>query len=126
MKKYIISSLAICLLCIFSFKAISQPISSTKADAHLNEGIEYYMDHQYDRAIIHFQQAIRFNPELADAYYYLADIFENLDEDNLAIENYKKAIELDISHIQALNKLALIYYKSGNYDAAIECTEKAI
>lgn len=54
-----------------------------------------YDGHEYNRAIRHFQDAIKLEPGMARAYDNLGLCFYYQNQNALAIENYKKAIELD-------------------------------
>lgn len=54
-----------------------------------------YDSHHYPQAISHFQQAIALDPTMARAYDNLALCLFYENDNALAIENFKKAIELD-------------------------------
>jgi tetratricopeptide (TPR) repeat protein len=54
-----------------------------------------YDAHQYENAIRHFQQAVALAPKMARAYDNLGLCYYYRNENSQAIDNYKKAIELD-------------------------------
>ena len=54
-----------------------------------------YDGHEYNRAISHFKQAIALAPGMARAYDNLGLCYYYQNENSLAVDNYKKAIELD-------------------------------
>ena len=54
-----------------------------------------YDGHEYIRAIRHFEKAIELDPEMARAYDNLGLCYYYQNQNELAVENYKKAIELD-------------------------------
>ncbi len=54
-----------------------------------------YDGHEYTRAIGHFQHAIELAPNMARAYDNLGLCYYYQNQNALAIDNYKKAIELD-------------------------------
>jgi tetratricopeptide (TPR) repeat protein len=54
-----------------------------------------YDGHQYNEAIRHFAKAIELDPKMARAYDNLGLCYYYQNQNELAIENYKKAIELD-------------------------------
>jgi len=54
-----------------------------------------YAGHEYNRAIRDFQHAIALDPRMARAYDNLGLCYYYQNQNDLAVENYKKAIELD-------------------------------
>jgi tetratricopeptide (TPR) repeat protein len=54
-----------------------------------------YDGHEYERAIRDFQRAIALDPRMARAYDNLGLCYYYQNQNDLAVENYKKAIELD-------------------------------
>ena len=54
-----------------------------------------YDSHQYEQAIQHFQRAIKLAPGMARAYDNLGLCYYYQNENALAVDNYKKAIELE-------------------------------
>jgi tetratricopeptide (TPR) repeat protein len=54
-----------------------------------------YDGHEYNQAIRHFQHAIELNPNMARAYDNLGLCYYYQNQNDLAVENYKKAIDLD-------------------------------
>jgi tetratricopeptide (TPR) repeat protein len=54
-----------------------------------------YDGHQYDRAIRNFQRAIALDPRMARAYDNLGLCYYYQNQNDLAVENYRKSIELD-------------------------------
>ena len=54
-----------------------------------------YDGHQYNNAIRHFQRAIELNPRMARAYDNLGLCYYYQNQNELAVTNYEKAIELE-------------------------------
>ncbi len=54
-----------------------------------------YDGHQFNSAIRHFQHAIELNPQMARAYDNLGLCYYYENQNELAVKNYEKAIELD-------------------------------
>lgn len=59
-------------------------------------------------------------------YYKIANKHEDKNELQLAINNYKKALEYKNNNINCLNNLSKTYEKIGEYEKAIEYYEKII
>jgi len=59
-------------------------------------------------------------------YYSLGIIAKNKKKDDIAEENFKKAVSLDEKYVAAYTELGLIYYNKGLYDLEIEMFKKAV
>lgn len=59
-------------------------------------------------AIELFDKALELNPNLADCYYHRGNAYKKLNNTEAALENYKKALEIepdDVLYIKALDNL---------------------
>lgn len=65
---------------------------------------------QADEARIKLEDAIAAEPENANLYYNLAFLYDQIKETDKAIENYKKAVDLDPDYFEANFNLAVVYY----------------
>jgi tetratricopeptide (TPR) repeat protein len=63
--------------------------------AYDNRGIIYARKGMLDKAIEEYQVSIMINPNSAKAYYCLACAYARKNDKDLAIQNLKKAFELD-------------------------------
>ena len=88
---------------------------------HNIQGVVYTELKNYKLAKNLFIKAINLNPKYTDAYYNLANIFNKLNLEDKAIENYSKVIELNKNYFKAYNNLGNIYRKKGSNKTAIEC-----
>ena len=68
--------------------------SGSKAEQHINEGIEQYSQGHWDVAKKHFQEAVKTDPASAEAHYNLALSLDKSGDHKTAIEHFKKALEL--------------------------------
>ena len=86
---------------------------------------------KYDEAMLDYTKAIQINNKMTDAYYNRANIIlsrkdiENPKIEN-AVEDLKKALELDEKFIDALFAMAAAYKKLGQYHKALEYLEKLL
>lgn len=65
------------------------------AGTYASRGYAYAELKQYELAIMDYQEAIRRNPDLADAHYDLAEVYRDIGDEDKAAEHAKRAQELD-------------------------------
>lgn len=79
----------------------------------------------YEPAISELNKALSLNPNLGAAYLELGNIYNNLEQYDLAVINFKKSIAIERTY-SAYNNLSISYLCKGMYGDAIECCKKAI
>lgn len=72
----------------------------------------------YEEARPMLEEILRFEPENAEAYNLLGYTLRNLNELELAMENYNKALELDPKHTHALEYQGELFLKLGKQPEA--------
>ncbi len=89
-------------------------------DAHVNLflGQFYTANNQVDKAMQHYNAAIRQNWRLADAYYNLALLYDQLGNYEAAKVESLRAINVSPT-AKYRNNLGTIYFKEKNYEQAI-------
>lgn len=86
----------------------------------------YRFDKIYLKADIAFQECIDLNPELPDCYFGKALNAYSNKELNKAIENFKKAIQLNSSRKMAYLYLAEIYYEKKLFELEFDILRKGV
>jgi tetratricopeptide (TPR) repeat protein len=97
----------------------------------LNQGVQAFRAQDYDSAIELFKKATELDPNMTNAYLYLATAYaqryipgtnseENQKFANLAVESFQKALDLRPGDKTAVAGLAGIYHNSAQYDKARE------
>ena len=81
---------------------------------------------EYDKAIVHYTEAINLNSELAEAYYNRGVAYAKKGEFDLAIQDFNKAIDLNPEYAKAYYNRGVAYAKKGEFDLAIQDYTKAI
>lgn len=74
----------------------SQPFdtpSGSMAAEHNREGIVHYHQGHWGVAMAHFMEALKEDPELAEAHYNLALTMDKIEEHKVAAEHFKHASE---------------------------------
>jgi tetratricopeptide (TPR) repeat protein len=102
-------------------------LSPQDAQAHFYLGIVYEEQKKTKEATEEFRAAVNIDPEYAEALNSLGYIYAeqgiNLDEAQTLI---KKALELDFNNPAYIDSLGWVYFKKGDYEAAIKELERAI
>ncbi|MFZ2313646.1 MAG: tetratricopeptide repeat protein [Methylobacter sp.] len=89
-------------------------------DAHVNLflGEFYAANHEWDLATAYYEEAIKQNPKLAEAYFELSVLYDQQGNLNAAKVEILKAIAIS-STPKYRNSLATIYFKQKRYEEAI-------
>ena len=58
-------------------------------------GIRAYQRNEWNRVIEYMQQVLTYEPEAADAYYYMGEAYRMLEQPNQALTQYAQALKLD-------------------------------
>ncbi len=72
------------------------------------------------------QQAIQKDPNLGDAYHELAEVLLHTDDEQGALNNYTKAIEVKPDELGFYGPLADLYMRLGYVDAAEQVTKEGL
>ena len=79
------------------------------AEWHFNQGNKLAEQGRYEQAIEDYDQAIRLNPEDADAYYNRGIVYYELGQLERAIEDYDEAIRLNPEYTKAYYNRGIVY-----------------
>ena len=110
----------------------SPPVSNslaedrTRAREHLAKGKDLYREDQDAEAVLEFQEAVRLDPELAEAHFRLGLGYESLGKTEESQAEYKKAVEAYKKYFgenrddaEAHYALGQTYANLGNFSEAI-------
>jgi len=112
-----------------------------KARDHLNKGVNDYRNAQFQPAIMHFKEAVRYDPTLLNARLYLATALaqqyvpggESDDNKKIAqqsIDAFQDVLKIDNgatpATTTALASIAQMYYQMKDFDKAKEYNERRI
>ena len=99
---------------------IKKSTSEEILNEHFNKGLKYSFDKKYDEAIKEFQEALKINPKLPEAYSNMGFAYFDKGDIDKAIDQQKKAIEILPDFANAYYGLALAYEKKGIIDEAVK------
>jgi tetratricopeptide (TPR) repeat protein len=127
-KQIRLLTLATLTLALFS----SVGCGKLRARDQLNKGVTAYKNTKYEEAIDHFQQSVALDPSLINAKMYLATAYaqqyipgadtpDNNKMADLAIEQYKKVLDMNSARDQRVNSakgIAYLYLNMKKFDDA--------
>lgn len=79
-----------------------------------------------DTALIIYNQALKINTNIAQAYIGKGQIYEKVGNDQEALANYQKAVDVDINYAEAHRFLGRFYRKTNKIDDAIDSFSKLL
>jgi tetratricopeptide (TPR) repeat protein len=80
----------------------------------------------HGNAMTNYEIAVEKDPSLVNAYLSMARIWSSGVRDSLAIENLKKAIQIDPGYAPAYKDLYTLYVKNKQYDLVLPVLEKYV
>jgi tetratricopeptide (TPR) repeat protein len=69
-------------------------INSSNIESHVNLGVLFKKQGQFDKAVEHYQKAISLNPLSGETHYNIGLLYEQLENFDLAITHYQRFIQL--------------------------------
>jgi tetratricopeptide (TPR) repeat protein len=100
--------------------------NQTQARALVTEGKELYRTDQDEKAVETFQQALKLDPELAEAHFRLGLAFDAVGKEQEAEDAYKKAIEKYKKFLDENSKDAEAHYNMGQAYAGLHLYSEAV
>lgn len=94
--------------------------------ANANLGAALLEQDKFDQAIEQLQLAIKTNPECAEAYNNLADVYRKLGQYADAIQVYNRVIQVRPRYAPAYYELGITYDRLGQYQQAIQAYASAL
>jgi protein O-mannosyl-transferase len=129
-----IMSVLTCLQCGYwkdSVTLFGRTLQVTKNNyiAHNHFASALFKKRSLEKAIYHYNEAIRINPVYAHAYYNRGIVYYTLGQKQLALEDFKQAIRIipnNPNYAEAYNNLGVTYTDLGHHQLAIENYAEAI
>lgn len=99
---------------------------NSAASVHFKNGHKFYLDSKPEQSEIEFRKALKSNPKLSDAYYYLSSIYFKQNKYKEAIKESHKALKIKPDDLKSLIILGLSLQQLNLIDPAIETFKKAV
>lgn len=96
----------------------AQQRSAEPTGVYIDRGILAYDDKKYAEALQNFQEALRIDPENAEARYFVGITHLALDQVDEAIGHLEKARQLDPADLDIAFNLGVAHFTKGAYDGA--------
>lgn len=97
-----------------------------RSDRANKRGLDAFDNHNYDLAITDYTEAIRLNPDYAEAYVNRGLAYTQTGDDDKAIADYTAAIHLKPDFAEAYINRGYAYGQRRDYDKAIADCDEAI
>ena len=101
-------------------------MASTEYDTAFERGRQLMRARDYTAAAEAFENATALRPAEVDAWFRLGLARSAAGHGNEAIAAYLEVADLDPAHAKARNNMANVYFRRGNYDAALRWYEAAL
>jgi predicted O-linked N-acetylglucosamine transferase (SPINDLY family) len=86
----------------------------------------YMTTKQYEKALVHFSESIKINPNDFANFNNLGNLLMEIKRNKLAIDAYLKSIELNPESPIPYQNIAAIYNQNKDYDASLNYLHKAL
>lgn len=100
------------------------PEKASVANAEL--GVAYLAKGQYKVAMTKLKKALAFDDDNVNAHHYIAELYRRLEQNDLAAEHFKKAIELDDEDSSIKNNYAIFLCGTGSYKEGLNFLNKVL
>lgn len=109
---------------VFCFSGVIR--ADEKVDRLIQQGRQAFQSQQFDKALTHFNQAIKADPKNVNAWWYQAQVHESLEKHAEAVNDYTKVLELDPTLHQALNERGSVYFQLGKINESVKDFDRYI
>ena len=82
------------------------------------KGKDYFYNNQIDEALKYFDEAIKYDDKNFEAYYYRGCAYSNNFKNDLAMQDWNKAIELKEDYADPYFNIGLLYRRKNDYSMA--------
>ncbi|WP_311950238.1 type IV pilus biogenesis/stability protein PilW [Halomonas piscis] len=105
--------------------SLSSPDTPDAGSAYTRLGLAYLEQNNLKRALNALDRAEEHDPGNPETLQALALVYQRQGEDQLAAEQFQKALAADADFTRARNNYAAFLYQQGNYQRACQQLEKA-
>jgi len=112
---------------IYQFKVVTEDVFyQNQAAANINLGLAYFGKGDYPKALLQMRSVVTNYPRDPRGRLNLGRVYFALDKTDLAIEEYKKALESSRDYANAYYNLGLAYLKTKDSQAAVAAFQEVL
>ena len=100
------------------------PEKASVANSEL--GVAYLAKGQYKVAMVKLKKALAFDDDNINAHHYIAELYRRLEQNDLANEHFKVALELDDNDSAIKNNYGIFLCSTGSYDKGLKLFNKVL
>lgn len=106
--------------------SVAQNNNHFNAVQELEAGNNFYLQQNYVRALESYNNALRLNPQSAEAYNNRGLTYYHMNQFAAALQDFDKAIAIDSAFARAYNNRGIVHSAMGQHSAAIQDYTAAI
>lgn len=129
MSSRMINALVLILLCIAVSSCAGTMRSSPKKEKARNLerlGNSLVMEGDVREGLARLLEAEELDPGNPDIQHEIAIVYQKIDQFDLSLQHFKKAIRIKSDFPEAYNNMGILYFKKGDHENAIKCFKKAV
>lgn len=104
----------------------AQKLDSKSAILNANHGAAFLNLNQYDRAEKRIKKALKLDPDLPEAHYFMGNLLYFDFRTSAAMRHYNKAIQLNPAYRDAIYMRAAAYVEMEKYDLALRDYQRVL
>src|ERR1043165_6434254 len=112
--------ITLCILLFLSFESFAQNQKKKPASYFFQKGEEAMDVQSYKTALAHFNECLRLDPYYMEAYFYRAQVRENMGDSRGALTDFNIYLESKPQNTEALFQRAMLRYQYSQWAMARE------
>lgn len=104
----------------------ANPNDVVKSVIYKHRGMSFFAQNKYAEALADFKYSVQFDPKCFRSFYYIGIVYSLQDDDESAIENFDKSLEINEYQSHVYYRKALSLYHLCNFTASLEELKKAM
>jgi tetratricopeptide (TPR) repeat protein len=101
-------------------------VTNNNSIAHYGLGMAYDQQGKLNKAVLHYNKALKINPNYAQAHHNLGTVLIRQDNMKAAIYHFNRALQLNPNYSKAHYNLAKVYMKLNKIESAIHYFQEAL